>query len=273
MLDVIVKDHAGHFVGDLGQGAFTVYDDGQPQAISLFTNEDVPATIGLVVDSSVSMWNIRDRVLESALRFASAGRPSDELFALVFNDRVVPALPADAPFTSSPGVLQAALASVFNTRGRTALFDATAAGLEYAARGEHLRKVLVVITDCGDNISRLTGAEVVAKAQASDAVIYPVLLKDPDDRANNLHLLERLADASGGQVFTPSSPQELTAALHVVAEDVRHAYTIGYVPAQAGEPRMHRVNVTVAEPGRRLTARTRTGYQSGPWSGNHGPDR
>jgi Ca-activated chloride channel family protein len=116
-------------------------EDGRPQTTELFTSDDAPVTVGLLIDSSGSMQPIRDRVIAAAAAFANAGRSSDELFALAFNDHLTAALPPSAPFTGDTAVLQDALRNTIRASGRTALFDAIAAGLDYLGRGRHERRV------------------------------------------------------------------------------------------------------------------------------------
>jgi Ca-activated chloride channel family protein len=125
--------------------------------------------------------------------------------------------------------LQRAIANTTRTQGRTALFDAVATGLDYVAHGRHERKVLVVVSDGGDNASRSTLDDVIARTQSSKAVIYTVALDDPLDRDANPKLLKRLAHATGGRAFSPRTVDEIATALQRIAADIRHTYTLGYI--------------------------------------------
>ena len=261
VLHMNVQDRRGKAVSGLPEDAFSVLEDGQPQPISFFTNEDVPVTVGLIVDNSTSMWSIRDRVIAGAVAFAEASRPGDEMFALAFNEDVRPALSADAPFTNDIGVLRRALTTAITARGRTALLDGVSDGLAYAAHGSHPRKVLVVISDGGDNASTATFRDVMMATEASNVVIYTIALVDPDDRDANPKMLRQLAQASGGEAFTPRDANEIRAVLEGIARDIREAYTVGYRPTRAPDGTFRHVQVVVSSPDHaRLTVRTRGGY-------------
>src|SRR6266850_3883369 len=162
VLHVNVKDKRGAYVTDLRQETFAVFEDGRPQTIRFFAKEDAPVTMGLIVDSSASMYANRDDVIAAAAAFTAASNPRDELFALVFNERVRPALPAASAFTSDREFFRSALARIFVPSGRTALFDAVSAGLEYLRRGRYERRDLILISDGGDNASRTTFDDVIA---------------------------------------------------------------------------------------------------------------
>jgi Ca-activated chloride channel family protein len=249
----------------LTRDTFAILEDGRPQNTQLFTSEDAPVTVGLLIDGSGSMQPNRDRVIAAAAAFAESSHPSDELFALAFNDRVRAALPPTAPFTSDVAVLQEALTNTIRARGRTALFDAIAAGLDYLGRGHHERRVLVIVSDGGDNASHTTFEEVVTKTQASNAVIYTVALVDPVERDTNPGLLRRIAQANGGEAFAPRNADDITEVLQHIARDIRHTYTLGYVSTNsARDGAFRQIRLIVQSPDRRrLVVRTRSGYLAG----------
>ena len=257
-----VKDRGGAYVTGLTRDAFAILEDGRPQNAQLFTSEDAPVTVGLLIDSSGSMQPNRDRVIAAAAAFAEASHPNDELFALAFNESVNAALPPTAPFTSDVAVLQHALTNTIRAYGRTALFDAIAAGLDYLGRGRHQRRVLVIVSDGGDNASHITFEEVVTKTQASNAVIYTVALVDPVERDTNPRLLRRIAQANGGEAFAPSNADDITDVLRHIARDIRHTYTLGYVSTNsARDGAFRQIRLSVQSPDRRrLIVRTRSGY-------------
>jgi VWFA-related protein len=265
VLHVTVRDKRGAYVGGLTQDAFNVIEDGRAQTVRLFTDTDTPATIGLLIDSSGSMYQHRPITISGATIFAEASHPQDEIFALAFNEYVTPVLPAAAPFTRDGQVLRGALERNVNARGRTALYDAIARGVDYLSRGTRERKVLVLLSDGGDNASRTTKDDAVHKAQASNAVIYTIALVEPDSRDANPQLLKELSLASGGETYRPKGSGDLAKVLGRIAQDIRHTYTIGYTStntARDGAFRSVRVVVT-APPGRPLVVRSRTGYRAG----------
>jgi len=263
VLHVAVRDRRGAFLEHLPKSAFSVLEDGRPQHIETFTTQDVPVTVGLVVDASVSMWAVRDRVIAAVETFAATSHPDDELFALAFNEHVTAALPESAPFTSDPAVLKNALSAAVNARGKTALYDAVSNGLDYLDKGSRERKVLVLISDGGDNASRTSFQDVLQRTQTSNVVIYAVALPDPADPDANPKILRELARTSGGQMIQPSDARDVSRSLTQIALDIRHVYTVGYAPARAADDSYRRITVNVAPPDRqRVTVRTRAGYRA-----------
>jgi VWFA-related protein len=265
VLHVTVRDRRGAYVGGLPQSAFNVIEDGTAQTVSLFTDTDTPATIGLLIDSSGSMYQHRPITISGATAFAESSHPRDQIFALAFNEHVTAVLPSAAPFTSDGSVLRGALERNVNSRGRTALYDAITVGVDYLSRGTRERKVLVLLSDGADNASRTTKDDAVHRAQASNAVIYTIALIEPGSRDANPQLLKELAVASGGESYRPRNSEDIAEALEAIARDIRHTYTIGYTStnsARDGAFRSVRVVVT-APPGRPLVVRSRTGYRAG----------
>lgn len=261
VLHVMVKNRDGSYVSGLLQDAFTIIEDGEPQAIHVFGQEDAPATIGIVIDSSGSMTTSRDRMIAAAASFAKTSNPEDDMFALAFNDGVRAALPPVAPFTHDSEVLRSALVAAIVPTGRTALYDAISAGLEYVAKGSLETKALVVVSDGGDNASTATFDQVLRATQVSNTVIYTVALTDPLERDSNPRLLKKLAEASGGEAFRPKSINDVEEVLRRVARDIRNMYTIGYIPTRAADGRFRKIEIEVAAPGRgELRVRTREGY-------------
>jgi VWFA-related protein len=259
VLPVTVTDRSGRFVADLPQQAFAVSDNGRRQSLAFFTSEDTPVSIGLIVDNSLSMRKKTGEVVAATMAFARSSNPQDEIFALEFNDSVHEAL-KDHWFLLSRDVedLQRAVSSML-PEGRTALYDAVALGLEKLSGGSRARKVLVVISDGGDNASGTTLERVLARARHSDAEIYTIGLFDPDDTDSNPGVLKTLARETGGERFLPESPGLLLQACERIAHEIRSGYTVAYEPP-AHDGAYHRVEVSVERPGSRLNVRTRPGY-------------
>jgi Ca-activated chloride channel family protein len=263
VLHVTVKDRRGAYVTDLSKDAFTVFEDERPNPISVFTAVDSPVTVGLIIDSSGSMREGRHHVLAAATAFASASHPQDDLFAVTFNENVRDVLPGTAPFTSDPSVLHAALDRTIRASGRTALYDAIRRGLAYVEDGRHPRRVLVLVADGGDNASAATFEQVLREAQASHAAIYAVGVVDPLDRNANRGRLRDLARATGGEAFFPRRVEEVAKILRHIAEEIRHTYTLGFVPPDVSQDgAFHRLRVEVRGADRRLDVRTREGYRA-----------
>jgi VWFA-related protein len=266
VLHVTVKDKHGRYVSGLTKNAFDVFEDGKPQDIPFFTAEDAPATLGLLIDTSGSMRNNRTLMLTATEAFVERSNPHDEIFALTFNDTVKAALPTNRPFTSDVNVLRNALAASITTAGRTALYDAIDDGVEYLAAGQYERKVLVVVSDGGDNASETTLDAIRRRIQASNVVIHAVSLVDPLEPESNPKRLRQLAEASGGLAFAPRDAGEVQQALERVAVEIRSSYTMGYAPTDA-TPGYRRLRVGVHAPNAgSVVVRTRAGYMAGPGS-------
>jgi VWFA-related protein len=261
VLQVIVENRQGEYISNLTADSFSVIEDGVPQTIAFFNQQDAPVTVGLLVDSSGSMRTVRELVAAAAASFAAGSNPRDEMFALTFGDDVRPALPRSDPFTSDSATLQRALFDAITARGRTALYDAVAQGLQYADAGSHERKVLVAVSDGGDNASSATFDEIVHDAQRSNALIYTVIVRDSLETAASPRRLRRLAEQSGGEAFEPRHIGEVPSVLEHIARDIRSMYTVGYAPAPDKGPGLRRVQVRVSGPGSgSYRVRTREAY-------------
>jgi VWFA-related protein len=262
VLHVRVTDRGGSYATGLTADSFRIFEEGRGQEIHFFETADAPVTVGLVIDSSGSMRNVRDRVLAASSEFVASSNRDDEVFALVFNDSVHAVLDESGPFTGDAELLRKALGNVFQPDGRTALYDAIAEGLIYGAHGVRDRRVLVVLSDGGDNASRLTFKEVLTRVQSSNAIIYTVALADPVDLDSNPKRLARFAETSGGKAFEPTDVGGVHKAFQEIARDIRRSYTIGYEPKQTDQRTGFRhIRVEARAPdGRRLTVHTRTGY-------------
>jgi VWFA-related protein len=260
VLPVVVTDKQGRYVSDLPGDKFAVFDNGRRVPVELFTNEDTPVTVGLVIDASSSMRPKIGEVIAASLRFAHLSNPQDELFAVRFNDDVQDVMPVP-PFLLAGDLagLEAAVNSI-RPDGRTALYDGLIDALDHLAQGTRARKVLVVISDGGDNASEAKLETVLARARDSNAAIYTIGIFDQDDMDKNPGVLKSLAQTTGGERFLPRSPGDLLTACERIAREIRGGYTIGYVPP-ARDGAYHRVRVEIdPTSARRLNVRTRPGY-------------
>lgn len=269
VLHVSVLDRKSGFVSGLPREAFAVYEDGRPQSIGFFENADSPAVVGLVIDNSGSMSRSREAVIGAAMTFARASHPDDEMFAVHFNERVWPGLPAGTSFTSDREELRHALLRS-TARGETALFDGVHTGLQQLETGRHQKKALVVISDGGDNASKARFEEVLETALRMNALIYTIGLYDQYDRDANPKLLRQLAAATGAEAFFPRQAEDVTRILERIARDIRSGYMIGYTPAVSlTQPGYRAIRVSVQPADRRkLTVRARSGYMAGRSTSN-----
>jgi Ca-activated chloride channel family protein len=262
VLPVVVTDGDGRFIGDLPRERFVIYDNGRRQDPTLFTNEDAPVSVALVIDDSGSMRGKLGQVIAAALAFARTSHPDDELFVFEFNDGVRDTLNGKSLRADERGRLEASLRTLV-PEGRTALYDALVRSLERLETATHARKVIVVMSDGGDNASRATLDDVLARARRSNVTIYTIGLFARDDPDTNPGVLKRLAEATGGDRFLPRSPGPLMQACERIAREIRSGYTIGYPPPDR-DGSFHRVRVELVGPDRRrFTIRTRPGYFAG----------
>src|SRR5579871_1176891 len=163
VLHATAQDRKKILVSGLDKDNFQVYEDGVLQPIKYSSHEDVPVTVGLVVDNSGSMRPKRREVIAAALAFARSSNPQDQMFVVNFNERVSLGLPSNIAFTDQAFQLQAALSRVA-ADGETALYDAVALALDHLKKGNRDKKVLIVVSDGGDNASKHKLSEIMALA-------------------------------------------------------------------------------------------------------------
>jgi Ca-activated chloride channel family protein len=262
VLHATVQNRKGIPVSGLGKEDFQVYEDGVLQEIESFSHEDIPVTIGIVIDNSGSMRPKRTEVIAAALAFARASNAKDQFFVINFNEHVSFGLPANTPFTDERAQLEFALSRVA-PNGLTALYDAVAAALDHLKKGNRDKRALIVISDGADNASRHNNlARIMALAMQSEVIIYTIGLYDRDNPDRNIGSLKQFAKATGGEAFLPESVKDVVPICERIARDIRNQYTITYVPKDIKYDGKYRViQVKAGAPGRgRLMVRARAGY-------------
>jgi len=267
VLHASVVNARGQFVPGLQEDNFRVFEDKVEQKLSIFRQEDVPVSLGIVIDNSGSMREKKDAVVTAALTFVKTSNPSDEDFVVNFNDDYY--LDTVHDFTNDIGELKDALDRI-DARGSTALYDAVIGSLDHLKKGHKDKKVLLVITDGFENASRKTLEDAVREAQKSDAVIYAVGIFGDDDLKQNRsgmrkarNALTELTTATGGLAFFPDSASDTESLCTQIARDIRNQYTLAYNPsntAHDGKFRSVMVDVMPPKGMGKLTVRTRTGY-------------
>lgn len=258
-LYVSVVDKNGKMVTGLPESAFKVYENNVEQHIKIFNREDVPVSMGIIIDNSGSMREKRPKVAAAALELIKASNPQDEEFIVDFNDVAY----LDATFTNNIKKLEEVLDKI-DTRGGTAMRDAIDTSIDYAKReGKKTKKVLLVITDGNDNTSEETLEQLERKSRQSEVLIYCIgLLNDEDPREARAakRALHVLAEASGGLDYYPKSLSEVENITPQIAHEIRNQYIIGYTPINTVlDGKFRAIKVTVKAPGN-PTVRTRTGY-------------
>ncbi len=258
VLNVSVFDKDGNIIKGLPQSAFTVQENGEKQEIKVFRQEDVPISLGLVIDDSASMKEKRDRVNSAALSLVRASNPQDEVFILNFNEDAR----ISQDFTSDVKQLENSL-RVNRSSGQTAMRDALVVGLDHLrAHGKNDKKALLVVTDGEDNISIETQKRLVDAAQRLDAIIYAIGLLGSDQSAGSRRAreeLEELTRATGGRAWFPADVSEIERITPEIAHEIRNQYVVGYTPTNTAQDGSYRkIHVEVNVPG--ATVRTRAGY-------------
>lgn len=259
-LSATVLDSRRHLVTNLAETNFAVYEDNQPQKITFFRRQDIPVSIGIVVDNSGSMRTKRAAVTKAVLNLIQASNPQDEVFVVNFNDD--PYL--DQDFTNQLGPLREALDRV-DSRGGTALYDAVIASADHLAKGAKKdKKVLLVVTDGVDNESRESLESAVRKVQDDNGpTIYTIgILGDEPGIKRAKRALQSLSDQTGGVAFFPKDLMEVDEISQEVARDIRNQYTLTYKPTNPRSNGGYRkVKVEARAPGYKdLQVRTRDGY-------------
>ena len=260
VLHATVRNRNGTLVSGLGKEDFQVYEDGVLQQTEYFSHEDIPVTVGLVVDNSGSMRTKRPEVISAALAFARSSNPEDQMFVVSFNENVSFGLP-ETPFTDKAAQLERALSRIA-ADGMTALYDAVAAALEHLKKGNRDKKVLIVISDGGDNASKHNLARSWPwrdSPMPSSTPSVSLIRKIPTGTPVRSSSLPR------PRVARPSCPGQSADVVPIckrIARDIRNQYSITYVPTNRKQDGTYRViQVKAGAPDRgRLLVRTRAGY-------------
>lgn len=276
-LPVRVTDSNGNIVSGLTLQDFSVFEDGRPQKITLFQQEDAPVTVGLVVDHSRSMGPKLAGVIAAVSAFAHSSNPQDEMFVVDFNDDVWLQILGGKPFTHSADDLEKEINAV-SARGRTALYDAVAEGLNHLRFGHCEKKALIIVSDGGDNASHQKFSQILDLAQRSQVLIYSIVLQG-DGQEENPGALRHLSKSTGGISYLPSPSQSISSISALIARDLRDQYTLGFAPEKpSSDASFRKIQVKVSATGRgKLHVRYRPGYFAGdashssPLSGKNAP--
>ncbi|MGB6722701.1 MAG: VWA domain-containing protein [Terracidiphilus sp.] len=266
LLNCLVVDEKGQIVTDLTPGDFRVWEDGAPEHINSVEHQDLPVSMGILIDNSGSMRDKRSVVNAAAYNFLNESNPRDETFVVNFSDRAY----LDQGFTSDLTALNRGL-SRFDSRGTTALYDAVAASAdELSKQGRHRSQALLIVTDGADNASHLPLQEAIRRVQnMGGPVVYSIgLIYDTprDEAAQARSALEALSDKTGGIAYFPHSLQDVNSIAAEVARNIREQYVIDYHssrPFSLGGFRMVHVEAAAPHHGK-LFVRTIYGYYAQP---------
>ncbi len=267
-----VRNKTGAIVRDLSKDDFSLLEDGRPQTIRYFARDsDLPLTIGLMVDTSMSQVHVLDAERGASFRFLDQvlRENKDHVFIMQFDLTVQ----TRQPLTGSRRDLDQALAYVDTpTRdqlrnqsgGGTLLFDAIVSAAQEIMKKQKGRKALIVLSDGGDDGSDATLAGAIEEAQRAETLIYSILYTDGGfGSGEGRNIMEHLAKETGGSYFQVSKKLTVDQVFALIEEDLRSQYSLGYVsdrPAQVAEFR--RIQLTVKRPG--LVVNSRDRYWAGP---------
>ncbi|HEV2199238.1 MAG TPA: VWA domain-containing protein [Bryobacteraceae bacterium] len=255
-----VLDKNGKLITSLPESAFKIQENGADQAIKLFRREDIPVSMGIIIDNSGSMRDKRAKVAAASLDLIRASNPQDEIFVVNFNDDAF----LDQSLTNDIKKLETALER-YDTKGGTAMRDAISMSIDYVKeKGKKDKKVLMVVTDGNDNTSNQSLEDLVRKAQQSDVVIYSIGIlseEEPREAKKAKRALHELALASGGVDYYPKDLAEIDRITPEIAHEIRNQYTIAYTPTNTAlDGTFRKISVVVNAPGGKPTVRTRNGY-------------
>lgn len=265
-LSISVVDPLNRYVSDLGQSDFAVFEDGMRQELSLFTHENLPISLALMIDTSVSMKAKLPQAQAAALRFVRTLRPQDSAEVVQFGERSS----VLQDFTSDAAALESAIRRT-EASGATALYTALYLALKdlggRKGAEQMRRRAIVLLSDGEDTVSLVSDEQVIELARQAEIAVYALSLQPdrPEDRERPgfrraIHFLTRLARETGGQVHFPSSPSDLEHVYDRVAEELRTQYTLGYMSANVRRDGKWR-RIVVRTPGRaELQVRHKIGY-------------
>src|ERR1035438_196680 len=257
----VVDDH-NRLITNLAKNDFTVFEDGKPQRITSFRNEDIPVAMGVVIDNSGSMREKRPAVNAAAINLVQSSNPQDQVFVVNFNEEYF--LYQD--YTAKIPKLKDALERI-KSRGGTALYDAVVASADHLKKSGALeKKVLLVVTDGEDNASRESLEQAVHRLEEKNGpTIYTIGLLGEEHSKRARRALRQMAEDTGGVAFFPKDLSEVQAITSQIAHDIRNQYAIVYKPGTPQSVSGYRtVKVEAQAHGyKKLQVRTRSGYYAG----------
>ncbi len=257
---VNVTDERDRPVGNLKKENFRVFEDRTEQKISVFKHEDIPVSLGLVIDNSRSIEPRKQRLDAAAVSFVRKGNAEDETFIVHFDDTAR----LNQDFTDSIPLLEDALAGM-KPYGQTAIYDALTLALDHMEQAKHTKKAILLITDGVDNSSKHTLGEAIEATKRAHVAVYTVGLLSQSGGQKAEDDLIRIAEASGGRAYFPNNVDEARTSMERVAHDLREQYTLGYFPtntSRTGAWRSIRLEV-LNPPGMPASAKLNAIYRHG----------
>jgi len=251
LVNVTVTDPYNRLVTGLEPDNFRVFEDNVEQEVVNFSSEDVPASVGVILDLSGSMANKVGRAKEAALQFFKTANPQDEFFLIGFNDRAG----LLSPFTDNVEELQTRMLTV-SAKGSTALLDAIYLGLTQMRNARRSKRALLIISDGGDNHSRYSERDIKRLVREADTQLYSIGIFDPleyrartPEELNGPSLLSEISELTGGRAFTAENPNDLPDIATKIGTELRNQYVLGYRPTnKAHNARWRKIKVKMRVP-------------------------
>jgi Ca-activated chloride channel family protein len=251
LVNVTVTDPYNRLVTGLEPDNFRVFENNVEQEIQYFSSEDVPISIGVIIDLSGSMANKVGKAKEAALQFLKTANPQDEFFLVSFNDRAE----VVSTFTSSVEDLQSRIVSA-SAKGRTALLDGIYLGLSEMRAARNAKRALLIISDGGDNNSRYNERDIKRLVREADTQLYSIGIFDPfeyrsrtTEELNGPSLLTEVTELTGGRAFTVENVNELPDIATKIGSELRNQYILGYRPSiKSHDARWRKIKVKMRAP-------------------------
>ena len=278
-LQVRVIDRNNHPINNIAKDDFKIFEDGVPQPVFSFTQEEVPVIYGLAVDTSGSLRSQLNQVIDAAKTIINSNKRGDETFLERFIDR--DKIENLQEFTPNKDLLLDAVDNLYVEGGQTAVIDGIYLAAEHVAEyrkgpdDDRRRRALVVVTDGEDRASYYTEVQLFQRLREEDVQIYVIgfvneldadkgfIRKSPREKAINL--INRLASETGGRAFFPQSISDLPQVANEIVRDLRTQYVVSYEPTNKAHDGTYRaIRVLVADvSGQKRIALTRPGRTAG----------
>jgi Ca-activated chloride channel family protein len=254
LIPVLVTDLYDRPVRGLRKENFQLFEGDTEQTITQFFSDDSPVSIGLIFDGSNSMTDKIGRTRQAVSTFLDMSTPGDEFFLVKFSDRPE----SVCNFTQDISVIEHGMESIFPA-GWTSMFDAIYVGINKMKAAKHGRKVLVVLSDGGDNNSRYTESEIKRLVEEADVRIFSISIRGGSPA------LEKLTEQSGGRALRVRDIDDLPEAAANLSAEIHGEYVLGYSPSRGQRDGKYRkVKVELVRPA--SIPRFRTSWKRGYYS-------
>jgi len=250
-----VFDHHGKAVNGLTREQFEIRDDGTPQPIRTFEPTQGALSCALLLDTTGSMAPVMPQLRNGAKKFIGALRPGDSVGVYSFTDHVEELQGITADQDSSKKAL-----SRLHAGGRTALFDSVSQLIVELERMKG-KKVIVVLTDGGDNASSLSREAAEERARKAGVPVFAIAEGEALHDEGAAGLLRDLAESTGGRMYKANRSKDMETILQAIARDVQYGYLLGFkAPPEGKKNAWHELQVVVKNTAKPLQVRARTGY-------------